>query len=560
MLVGCRNLGSGLEAADATAVIIDGVALAGAERAERFLRVDRRGHHRRSGPSAVRLTPDRRVRSGARIVDAPSDRRCRRTVGDAAHARSAIAAGRRALASQMVGAVEQMLADTLGYVDRAPPVRPCDRLVPDRQAPPGRGQGGRRRRRRRLCAPRGRPHDTPRRRDAGDRRQVPRRTCPAAGLDALLPGPRRHRLHRRARLSPWVRRGLLLDLLLGGQRATLATRCWDSRLIAGAAEPLRLPELTVACRDVTADRADEPDGSLGSRDRRHRPHRLHAQVGPHGHRAGRRGGARGARRRRAHAGRRRRHHVLLDRRPRRPAAGLPRDRPRRDRLDGEHVRRRQPGRTRDGQRGRGDHHRPSRRRRRLPGARLRTCATARSPARSRSAVSSSSPRRTATSCRRSGSRCGPSATSTCTARPARTSARSRSTTAPTPSTTSTPSPATRSRSTTYLAGRWVVEPFRVFDCAYEVDGAVALVLTSADRAADLRHPPVYPIGAAEGTGAGGMPDLWDDQTSMYSRIVAPKLWAPDRPLARRHGHRLHVRLLHVHDHGDVRGLRVLRQG
>jgi acetyl-CoA acetyltransferase len=76
----------------------------------------------------------------------------------------------------------------------------------------------------------------------------------------------------------------------------------------------------------------------------------------------------------------------------------------------------------------------------------------------------------------------------------------------------------------YRAGRWVVEPFRVYDCAYEVDGAVALVLTSAERAADLRHPPVYPIGAAEGTGAGGMPDVWIDQTSMYSRIVAPKLW------------------------------------
>jgi acetyl-CoA acetyltransferase len=76
----------------------------------------------------------------------------------------------------------------------------------------------------------------------------------------------------------------------------------------------------------------------------------------------------------------------------------------------------------------------------------------------------------------------------------------------------------------YLAGRWIVEPFRVYDLAYEVDGAVALVLTSADRAKDLEHPPVYPIGSAEGTGAGGRPDLWADQTTMYSSIVAPKLW------------------------------------
>ena len=76
----------------------------------------------------------------------------------------------------------------------------------------------------------------------------------------------------------------------------------------------------------------------------------------------------------------------------------------------------------------------------------------------------------------------------------------------------------------YLNSRWVCEPFRVFDCCYEVDGAVALVLTSADRAKDLKHKPVYPLGVADGTGCGGVPEYWDDLTTMYSRDCAPRLW------------------------------------
>jgi acetyl-CoA acetyltransferase len=77
----------------------------------------------------------------------------------------------------------------------------------------------------------------------------------------------------------------------------------------------------------------------------------------------------------------------------------------------------------------------------------------------------------------------------------------------------------------YLNGRWVSEPFRVFDCCYEVDGAVAIVLTTSDRAADLPHPPVHILGGAEANRFGGSVDQWNDMTAMYSRDVAPTLWS-----------------------------------
>jgi acetyl-CoA acetyltransferase len=81
----------------------------------------------------------------------------------------------------------------------------------------------------------------------------------------------------------------------------------------------------------------------------------------------------------------------------------------------------------------------------------------------------------------------------------------------------------------YDESRWITEPFHLYDCCQENDGAAALILVPAERAKDLKQTPAYVLGAAIGAGyrvhstpAGfATPDL----ASSHFQTLAPRLYA-----------------------------------
>lgn len=79
----------------------------------------------------------------------------------------------------------------------------------------------------------------------------------------------------------------------------------------------------------------------------------------------------------------------------------------------------------------------------------------------------------------------------------------------------------------YMDARMIADPLRLFDCCLETDGALAMVITTAEHARDLDRTPVFVNGFAMGSlpGMTALTFFYEaEMGSTPNRHVAPELW------------------------------------
>ena len=81
----------------------------------------------------------------------------------------------------------------------------------------------------------------------------------------------------------------------------------------------------------------------------------------------------------------------------------------------------------------------------------------------------------------------------------------------------------------YLESRWVAEPANLYDNDIPIHTAAAFLFTTADRARDMRQPPVYVLGHASGGRSAAIP------TPASSRAAPSTTWKRAQEWAATHG-------------------------
>ncbi|MCH8026184.1 MAG: thiolase family protein [Chloroflexi bacterium] len=71
----------------------------------------------------------------------------------------------------------------------------------------------------------------------------------------------------------------------------------------------------------------------------------------------------------------------------------------------------------------------------------------------------------------------------------------------------------------YHASRWVVEPLHLLDCCLISNGGVAVIVSSAERARDMKQPPAYIWGMGQGHPGDLKRAGWDAETQTGAPIA-----------------------------------------